>query len=320
MIWRLMDHDVARHPSEPFRFAVNDQTLSGTLWLPDGPPVTAVALVHGDGPQDRVSGGAYAPLINILLDQGIAVASWDKPGIGASEGAWRTQSMADRTVEAQAAMAQLQHRFDGIALGAMGFSQAGWVLPHLTEHDADFQVLVGPAVSWQAQGAYFTRTRLERSGLTGADLTRAIAAQDRANDRAFGPGAHINDRPADMAPDRWRFIRTNRMADARDALSQLRLPLLAIWGANDLNVDAHADAATCRLVMRNPHPATERVLWPDATHGLLKAGPYNWQLTQDWSRTAKLRFAVEGRYAYAPGALATITDWIIARASARPPT
>ncbi|WP_260081260.1 alpha/beta hydrolase family protein [Phaeobacter inhibens] len=122
-------------------------------------------MVHGDGPQDRVSGGGYAPLINVFLDQGIAVASWDKPGVGASGGNWLHQSMADRASETSAALSLLNQRFDDMALGAVGFSQAGWVLPQLTRRDADFLVLVGPAVSWQDQGDYYTRVRLAQDGL-----------------------------------------------------------------------------------------------------------------------------------------------------------
>lgn len=54
-------------------------------------------------------------------------------------------------------------------------------------------------------------------------------------------------------------------------------------------------------------------IWPEATHGLLKASAYNWQLTDDWSCFAVARFFVEGRHTYAPGALDTITGWIQAK-------
>jgi len=58
---------------------------------------------------------------------------------------------------------------------------------------------------------------------------------------------------------------------------------------------------------------TEIVIWPEATHDLLKASAYNWQLTDDWSSFAVAHFLVEGRHAYAPGALDTTTGWILAR-------
>lgn len=73
-------------------FHQGEDRLDGTLLLPDGissPPV--VLLVHGDGAQDRWSAGGYLPLVNYLLSQGVAVFSWDKPGVGSSSGNWLAQ-------------------------------------------------------------------------------------------------------------------------------------------------------------------------------------------------------------------------------------
>ncbi|MGZ2256704.1 alpha/beta hydrolase [Roseobacter sp. A03A-229] len=315
LLWRLMDHDLERHESAPFAFAVEDHRIAGTLWLPFTAPRAAVVFVHGDGPQDRTAGGGYAPLINVFLDRGIAVAAWDKPGVGGSEGNWLHQSMAARATETRAALAALRARFGALPIGAVGFSQAGWVLPRLSPEDAEFLVLVGPAVSWQAQGDYFTRTRLALEGMAEGAITEALADQDRADARAFGAAARPSDAPEGMSPDRWRFVRENRLADARPALAGLELPLFAIWGAADLNVDARAEAAIYEALLGARDVETQVVLWPEATHGLLKARAYNWQLTEQWSRAAMLRFLLEGRHAFAPGTLEAMTDWILARAS-----
>lgn len=309
-LWRLTDHDLDRRQSEAFVFTSGDVSISGTLWLPDTPPVAAVVFVHGDGPQDRTSQGSYAPLINVFLDRGIAVAAWDKPGVGGSEGNWLLQSMADRTLETRAALAQLALRFDNTIRGAVGFSQAGWVLPSLTAEDADFIVLIGAAVSWHDQGKYFTRMRLASENLDSIDIEETLAKRENENERTFGPSALSRNRPEGMSLDRWIFIRENRTADARNALSHLSLPLFAIWGADDLNVDAQRDAEIYSLTLAHRDIVTEVVIWPDATHGLLKSPPYNWQLTEEWSWFAMARFLAEGRHAFAPGAIETITDWI----------
>ncbi|MEJ6395471.1 alpha/beta hydrolase [Gymnodinialimonas sp. 2305UL16-5] len=312
-LWRLTDHDLDRRSSTPFVFQNVGTQLSGTLWTPDIPVQAIVALVHGDGPQDRTSAGGYAPFINSLLDHGISVAAWDKPGIGASDGNWLHQSMADRAAETRAALDALAQRFDGLPIGALGFSQAGWVLPRLTSDDADFLVLLGPAVSWQQQGDYFTRTRLVGEGLDDAAIVAALAEETRADENLFGPGAEHREPPEGLTPDRFRFIRTNRVEDASAALSQLDLPLMAIWGAADLNVDAAHDAAIYRDLAGDAHPDNVISLWPDATHSLLRAGPYNWQLPDQWPWHAQLRFLIEGRHAFAPGALDAITTWILDR-------
>ena len=273
----LDDHDLSRWASQPFRIETSDGTRNGTLWQPQGTPRASVVLVHGDGPQDRLSGGGYVPLINALLEAGITVASWDKPGIGASDGDWRDQSMEDRARDVRAALAALP---TGPKRGALGFSQAGWVLPKLRAPDADFLVLIGPAISWQEQGAYYSSRR-----------------------GASGPG------PA-LTPERRAFVERNRNADATSDLAALNIPLLAIWGERDLNVDAAQDAATYRALLGS---CGDILIWPDATHGLLRAGPYNYQLLSDWPWHAKARFIWAGRAAYAPGVLDHITDWIVAR-------
>lgn len=317
IMMRLADHDLASVQSEAFVFSNGENRLDGTLWLPDGPVQAAIVLVHGDGPQDRTSADGYVPFINVMLDAGIAVASWDKQGIGGSTGNWLSQSMDDRASETVAALQVLQERFEGEHIGALGFSQAGWVLPKLADGDADFVVLVGPAVSWQQQGEYYTRTRLERSdpAMETAAIDAILAQTREHNARLFGRDAVYDPAalPDGMSEARWGFIQRNRLADARADIAQISLPLLAVWGADDLNVDAAHDSAVYETAMGRAHPATRLHVVRDATHGLLKAGPYNYQLSSQWPWHAQLRFVWEGRGAYAPGVLDLITQWIVAR-------
>jgi pimeloyl-ACP methyl ester carboxylesterase len=311
-IWRLSDHDLDRRRSEPFNFTSGGLSVSGTLWLPDEEPLAAVVFVHGDGPQDRISNGGYAPLVNAFLDRGIAVAAWDKPGVGASEGNWLHQSMSDRTEETRAALEKLTVRFSGLGRGAVGFSQAGWVLPGLTADNTDFIVLIGAAISWQAQGEYYTRVRLSADGFSTQEIAEALAKQQYEDERFFGPDALVDERPDGLSVDRWNFIRLNRTSDARDQLARLDVPLLAIWGAQDLNVDAQLNAAAYHELMAENDARSQVLLWPDATHSLLKSNGYNWQLSEDWSWFAMARFLAEGRQAFAPGAISEISDWIVA--------
>lgn len=312
IFWRLEDHDLDRRMSAPLSFAAGGNRLSGTVWLPDGDPIAAIVLVHGDGPQDRTSHGGYAPLVNVLLDRGIAVASWDKPGVGASSGNWLDQTMADRTQEVSAALNTLAGALGDVPRGALGFSQAGWVLPKLSAEDTDFILLIGPAVSWERQGRFYTRRRLERAGESNAAIDQALARNVERNERLFGANAKFDEAiaPDGMNRDRWEFIRRNRKADATRDLAALGVPMLALWGRNDLNVEAATDALFYRNILSGHHPANRIVVIPDATHGLLKTGPYNFQLDSQWPLWVQARFLIEGRSAYAPGALDAITAFI----------
>ncbi|MGH1444886.1 MAG: alpha/beta hydrolase [Cognatishimia sp.] len=313
--WRAMDHDLERLAQVPLAVMAGNTDISGTVWLPRTPPLAVVALVHGDGPAERGSGGDYAPIINAMVDAGIAVASWDKPGIGQSGGNWLDQSMEDRATELRAALDELRHMFPDLKVGAMGFSQAGWVLPRLRRDEADFLLLVGAAVSWQSQGDYYTRTRLGIAGHTEAEINRALEREERDDERIFGPHATPERAPDGMTTDRWAFIRRNRFEDARTYLPGLDIPLLALWGDKDLNVDAARDSATYESIAGTADLpiGTHRIA--NATHGLLRASAYNWQLPDQWSWAARLRFFVEGRYAYASGALDTVTTWILGQAA-----
>ena len=315
VVSRLDTYGLERRVSEPFAFEANGLLLSGTLWLPDQAATAAVVLVHGDGPQDRTSQQGYDPLINALLDAGVAVVSWDKPGIGDSQGNWLNQSMTDRSVNVRSAVSTLRSKLQAIPVGVLGFSQAGWVLPRLTPGSADFLVLVGGAVSWQRQADYYTRTRLQRAGMSEPDIERVMAQMAAADEVLFAssqvpPAALLGS----MSPERWAFVRRNLHEDATDELKKLKIPVLALWGADDLNVNPEINADIYRKTVGGNHPANRIEVIPDATHGLLKSTPYNTQLTSQWPWLTTLRFLMEGQHAYAPGVLETITGWVHARA------
>ncbi|WP_299966887.1 alpha/beta fold hydrolase [uncultured Roseobacter sp.] len=290
-------------------FEVAGQPVAGTLVLPPEAASAVVLLVHGDGPQDRWSDGGYFPLVQALLAAGIGVFSWDKPGVGQSGGDWLAQSMQTRADEAAAALRFLRDR-EGIAagrLGFLGFSQAGWVVPQAAmTADAAFVVLVGPAVNWRRQGAYFTRRQLERAGLGPEDVAEAVARNLAENDALFGAqGTSCTDRP-DLSAARCGFVRRNYGADAGAASLAMTMPVLVMVGAEDLNVDP---GETAEVLGRNPRHDVRII--PAATHSLLRARHYNHQTPQDWPLSAQLRFLLAGQRAYAPGVLDQITGWIL---------
>lgn len=319
----LSDFDLDGRSQRELTFTSAGATLSGTLVLPDGAgerPQAVALLVHGDGPQDRWSNGGYLPLINALLDRGIAVYTWDKPGIGASTGDWLGQSMQDRSEEARAAWAAVAQTLPQARgrIGFLGFSQAGWVLPALAAQEGPkpaFFVLVGGAVSWQRQGDYFTARRLEAEGRTPEQIAGQLIETERREEEMFSaltagtlPEAEAA-RAMGMTVERIAFIRRNRHADASDAIAQVDAPFLAVWGNEDLNVDPQANAGDYRrLLPPSPHHRVE--VLPGATHGLLKASLFGYQLADQMPWYTKGAFLLLGRKAYADGAIPLIGDWI----------
>lgn len=320
----VADFDPPNVPARDVSFEQGGHVLHGTLYdaAPDGP---IALLVHGDGAQGRTSDDGYLPLINTLTDAGISVFSWDKPGVGASTGDWLDQSMQDRAAEAVAAMAALraQPGAEGRAIGLIGFSQAGWVLPRVPglTKDAAFLVLIGGAVSWQEQGAYYTTRRFEAEGQSAAMIAGVLQAQTARNRISFAPPASHADylkferkagTPEDalMSKARFGFVQRNIAEDVRGLLPDLALPVLVLSGADDLNVNPAQTVSVYSTALSGANPHNRFMLVPAATHSLFVASHYNYQLPSQWPALAQARFLLAGRNAYAPQVLATLTDWI----------
>jgi pimeloyl-ACP methyl ester carboxylesterase len=320
----VADFDPPDVTTRDVSFEQGGHVLQGTLYdaSNDGP---IALLVHGDAAQDRTSEGGYLPMVNTLTDAGISVFSWDKPGVGASTGDWLDQGMQDRAAEAVAALAALREMpgMEKRALGLIGFSQGGWVLPRVPglTKDAAFLVLIGAAVSWQEQGAYYTTRRLEAEGQTPVMIAEVLQAQMARALISFAPEASYADYleveqqagtpgSALMTEARFGFVQRNFAEDVRGLLPGLTLPVLVLSGADDLNVDGAQTVSVYSAALAGANPHNRFVLVPGATHSLLQAAHYNNQLPTQWTALAQARFLLSGRDAYAPEVLTTLTEWI----------
>ncbi|UUE37565.1 alpha/beta hydrolase family protein [Pectobacterium aroidearum] len=314
----LSDFELDNANVSTLRFSSGQNVLSGSLIAPQGvtsPPV--VLIVHGDGAQDRFSDSGYLPLINQLIDAGIGVFTWDKPGVGESSGEWLEQSMQDRADEAVAALnaVRAQPGMERRKIGFLGFSQAGWVIPPAARQSQPaFSVIVGGALNWREQGAYYTRQKLARAGMADAEIERQVSAELAANDVVFGqPELADPSRRPDIEPKRFAFIARNYLADATQSVSIMPGPVLALWGSDDLNVDPQQNAKRYQQLL-TACLDQQAVIVPEATHGLLRAQLFNDQLTTAWPQWKRGAFIVLGRKAYAPGAIQQMTEWITAEA------
>lgn len=312
----LSDFELDNANVSTIHFFSGQNVLTGSLIVPQGvvsPPV--VLIVHGDGPQDRFSDSGYLPLINQVVDAGIGVFTWDKPGIGESSGEWLDQSMQDRADEAVAALnaVRAQPNMDRRKIGFLGFSQAGWVIPPAANQSQPaFSVIMGGALNWREQGVYYSRQKLARAGMTEPDIEPLVSAELIANDTVFNqPELATPSRRPDIEPKRFAFIARNYLVDATQSVSAMSGPVLALWGRDDLNVDPQQNARRYEQLLTAPL-VQQAVIVPDATHGLLRAQWFNDQLTTNWPWWKKGAFIVLGRKAYAPGAIQQITEWITA--------
>ncbi|WP_187430921.1 hypothetical protein ROLI_033060 [Roseobacter fucihabitans] len=320
----ITDFELPQNDQKTVSFSQGGNELEGTLIMAstDGP---VVLLVHGDGAQDRWSDSGYLPLVNTLLDAGISVFSWDKPGVGASTGNWLHQSMQDRADETLAAVAALRQvsGFEQRRIGLVGFSQAGWVLPRASAQtdDVSFLVIMGGAINWQAQGRYYAAIRLEQEGKTPTEIVVELTRQAAAHRVWFGGDTTYEEyigaeraigqsEDRILSEDRFHFARLNFREDARRNIAGLTLPVLVLSGAEDLNTDPQETVSVYRSLLDGVHPLSQFHIVPVATHALLSANRYNYQLPDQWPLATQARFVLSGRNAFEGDVLETLTDWI----------
>lgn len=309
----LEDFSLEGRKTSDLTFAANGDRLSGSVVLPEGEgPFPFVILVHGDGAATRFLDGAMLPFVNALLDAGFGVFAWDKPGTGDSDGDWLAQSMSDRAAEAVAAYNAVAALPDAqaSAVGFIGFSQAGWVAPQAAGAvDPAFTVIIGAAVNWRDQAAYFTQQRLMAEGVSEEDAVKISLSQQVVEDAALLRQAPDPAAFPDMDKRRLSFVHRNYLSDSAEALGQIRGPLLALWGARDRNTDPSRNLARFQHALPQMTAATFAII-PSATHSLLDAALFDYQTPGEWPWRAQGAYLLLGRDAYADGAIDFVAAWM----------
>lgn len=211
----------------------------------------------------------------------------------------------------KAALKLMQLRYPEVQVGFLGFSQAGWVIPiAASQSQPAFSVIIGGAVNWREQGQYYQKLRYEQQGKTPDEIIQLLAKEQKENDDIFGlHGTKDRTRRNDMSEDRFNFVVKNYLSDSSSYLRKMNGRILAVWGNNDLNVNAQLNACRYRAIL-NTHHQADIVVFPHASHGLLRVPEFNYQLESDWPIYRQLQFLWAGRKAYTEGSLLLIIDWI----------
>ena len=302
----------------PDSFEHAGQRLSGFLISAREQEVVqrVAIMVHGDGAMPYDAHGYYRPIWNRLIKAGYTVFSWDKPGVGQSEGQWLHQSMRDRQGEVESAMTHIKMRFslDDHHLGLVGFSQAGWVVPFLAQQHQElcFAMGAGFALNWMQQSWYLTEQRMQLQGANQFELAEAY-------ERHVAEQAFLNRQPdyteylarqdeasGVMSPERFQFVLLNYQADATEDYLGIATPFLLLLGDHDLNVDVrHTYRTLSPFVEYSPNFQIQMV--ENATHSLLRHPRFS---TQDPGIWFWLRFSLNKERAFAVGVLDYIEQWV----------
>ena len=259
--------------------------LAGTLHRPDGEARATVLMVPGSGPSDRDNDGYFSAIRALLLDRGIAAASFDKRGVGESTGDWRDTGPAEQASDVAAQLTLLRQTpgVDPVRLGLFGHSQGGWVVLEVAAADPSIAFVVtnsGPGVTMARQERFATGAHMTAGGAPADVVADALATQD-ALMALVRDGADIETVRAAAGGDgqgpgdagELELVRRWLDHDPVPNLERLESPLLAIFGGQDLHVPVEESVAVFRAARAGRPGELDIELLPGGDHRLQSGDP-----------------------------------------------
>lgn len=278
--------------------------LAGTLTIPEGPgPHPAVVLITGSGPQDRdetiFGHKPFAVLADHLSRRGVAVLRYDDRGVAGSTGDLPTATMEDFSTDAWAAVEFLRTRgeIDPKRIGLIGHSEGGVVGPAVAaahpKQIAFVVMLAGTGVPGQQIIAHQLGLIMKVGGASDEIIARergyaermhaAVLASPPGQARAalepilkeWYEGLDPSERKGigefeQALTDRATPLDTPWMRhflayDPAPTLTKLKMPVLAINGELDLQVDPDQNLPPIEKALKKNERA-ELVRLPGLNH------------------------------------------------------
>lgn len=221
--------------------------IAGTLVMPQGQPRAAIVLVPWAGKVERA-----LPLARQFADRGIAVYTYDKRGVGRSEGEYGVGTQREQLeaggADAAAALTAVatEPALKGTPLGFFGISQAGWVTPYAaTKSRPAFMALWSGPVCTLREELHFS----------------AVAEHDPTY-LATHSAEQIREYMKTMPPNADDF-------DPRPYLTQIAVPGLWIFGGQDNSIPVELSVQRLSgLIEKNGRSNFEYKYYPEQGHSL----------------------------------------------------
>jgi len=239
----------AHHRQVDLRFTCMGAVQAGTLYLPPGPgSYPAVVWVHASGEHTRVTWGSE---VVPFTQAGIAFFSYDKRGVGQSEGQCCPGDSGHfnlLTADAAGAVEALRSRPDiePGQIGLIGPSQAGWIVPGAAnESHAAFVALASGSTLTVSQNDLYEQLAGGEDGPSGMSEEEIAKRLEEAGPSGFDP-----------APD----------------IERLAVPGLWLYGTADTQVPPDQCIAILERLKAEGKDITVAT-FPGAGHGLLDVPP-----------------------------------------------
>jgi uncharacterized protein len=314
-------------------FEFEGALLNGVLNMPaNNQPKGIVLLVHGSGRTNAVEQEWYYDVRQAILQSGYATYMWDKKGCGKSGGTFDyNQSVQNSAQEVIAAIQALkQKKIPGSKkIGLWGISRAGWINPLVINQYQDIEFWISVSgVDDKENFKYLLEQNLRINGhpkdsvnlivgewVTGSKISHAggsfedyLAATPTLRQNAFWL-RFTNGGITRDAYYAYRQTFTKEKLDKKTGLqvyienfeallSDINIPVLALFGEKDQNVDWRKTRELYESTLTN-HELTIRT-FPDCNHNLFQCNTGGFYEMEDnqlpWKRC--------------DGFLDAITNWL----------
>ncbi|RAW00749.1 alpha/beta hydrolase family protein [Pseudochryseolinea flava] len=257
---------------ELFAFDFEGVVLHGVLNIPENKDSKGVVLiVHGSGQTNAVEQEWYDDVRKTIADAGYTTYMWDKMGCGKSGGTFNyNQSVENSASEVIAAINSLkQKRVPGFnKIGLWGISRAGWINPIVINRYKDIAFWISVSgVDDKENFKYLLQENLRINGHPKDSVDLIVGEWLAGTKICHSGGSFETYRRAttNLSKNKFwlRFTNGGITADAYDDyqkifmkeeldtrtglqvyikdfesyLSNIRCPVLALFGENDMNVD-----------------------------------------------------------------------------------
>jgi pimeloyl-ACP methyl ester carboxylesterase len=307
--------------------------LAGALTIPRGKgPFPAVLLITGSGPQDRneslLDHKPFLVLADYLTRQGIAVLRVDDRGVGGSTGSVANSTSEDFAADVTAGIEYLKTRkeISRKQIGLIGHSEGGLIAPMVAAQNGDVAFIVlmagtgltGEEILYlqgelilKANGA--SAEQLAKQRATQESMFKILkeekdpAAAEKRLHEEMSKGLTEEEKKKSgqtiaiqikQANSPWfRYFLT---LDPRAALRNVKCPVLAINGENDLQVPANENLREIEATLKAGGNK-------DVTVARLPKLNHLFQTSETGSPSEYIKI----EETIAPVALRTIGDWVL---------
>ncbi|MFR9752022.1 alpha/beta hydrolase family protein [Nocardia sp. 004] len=280
------------YKSENVTYHNGDITIAGTLTEPRGAgPFPAILLISGSGPQDRneelMGHKPFLLLADTFTRAGYAVLRTDDRSVGGTTGTLEDATYTDLAEDAAAGIRFLRARsdIDPDRIGLFGHSEGGYLAPLVAarpDSGVAFAVLMaGPGVpgadvlieqtrliaTANGMPAEQVATRVRQTSelvapLKTGDLAAAVELAEQQN-QSLPAAERVPD--DQIAAQINPYLAAMVAYDPAPALRALRIPVLAFFGATDLQVPPAQSEQPMRDLLTDAPDATVHV-FPGLNH------------------------------------------------------